>query len=261
MVAVIPRAFHGLVDDAAVFPPGNAALPDALENHHRYRESWYSDLVGPLLLPASRLAEVPALTEKPPAVGVVADTDPRTIDIPDSLIVTHFETRAPLADDLRLAARGLPGHEQPVITEIPWGDGQRDLLRLALDLGLTPKFRTGGLDASAFPEPEELGHVVWACMEAESGFKLTAGLHRAVRHTEDDTGFVHHGFLNVLAATQCDSEREVVDMLRSTDADEIASAVRLHMSRPRNHWVAFGSCSVAEPLEDLEAMSLVEEIR
>ena len=48
----LPRSSHGLVDDAAVFPPGNAALPDAVAAHREHRAAWYADLVGPLLVPA-----------------------------------------------------------------------------------------------------------------------------------------------------------------------------------------------------------------
>jgi hypothetical protein len=49
----LPRLFAGLVDDAAVFPPGSASVPDAVSAHRRHRTAWYADLVGPLLLPAS----------------------------------------------------------------------------------------------------------------------------------------------------------------------------------------------------------------
>ena len=66
---------------------------------------------------------------------------------------------------------------------------------------LWPKFRTGGLAAELFPTPAELAAVICACRDRNLRFKLTAGLHHAVRHTDPATGFVHHGFLNVLIAS------------------------------------------------------------
>jgi hypothetical protein len=64
------------------------------------------------------------------------------------------------------------------------------------------KLRTGGEDADAFPAPHELAGCIDAALDREMPFKCTAGLHRAVRHRENDTGFEHHGFLNVLVATR-----------------------------------------------------------
>ena len=69
------------------------------------------------------------------------------------------------------------------------------------EAGLRLKFRTGGLDAAAFPSSEVLAGWIDAALDRETQFKCTAGLHRAVRHTGED-GFEHHGFLNVLLATR-----------------------------------------------------------
>jgi hypothetical protein len=55
--------FAGLVDDAAVFPPGSATLPDAVAAHRRHRTSWYAELIGPLLVPASALPELAGLLD------------------------------------------------------------------------------------------------------------------------------------------------------------------------------------------------------
>ena len=63
------------------------------------------------------------------------------------------------------------------------------------------KFRTGGLEAAAFPAAHALARWVDAALDRETPFKCTAGLHNAVRHTGTD-GFEHHGFLNVLVATR-----------------------------------------------------------
>ncbi|WP_025273618.1 hypothetical protein [Haloglycomyces albus] len=262
MASLIPRVFQGLVDDAAVFPPGNADLADALVNHRNYRNSWYADLVGPLLVPASRLSDVPALSDHPPAVGVVVDVDPAAVVLPKGLIVTHFEMKTPTTDVIaRLGAEGgcLPGFSQPVFAELPFEERLPELLDAVAKADLTPKFRTGGLEESFFPSPEVLGEALWGCLRRGLGFKLTAGLHRAVRHTDPETGFVHHGFLNVLSASRANSQRELIDLLKLRDPEELTEAVTLHMSQARQHWVAFGSCSIQEPLDDLMAMSLVEE--
>ena len=50
---VVPALFARLVDDAAVFPPGNAPLPEAVTAHLTHRTAWYASLVGPLMVPTS----------------------------------------------------------------------------------------------------------------------------------------------------------------------------------------------------------------
>ena len=49
---------RGLVDDAAIFPPGDAPMPAALAAHDEHRSSWYADLVGPFLCSDTRLPEL-----------------------------------------------------------------------------------------------------------------------------------------------------------------------------------------------------------
>ena len=63
-----PALFAGLVDDAAVFPPGNAPLADAVRRHREHRTSRYAACVGPLLVPASAATDLgrPARHGQPP---------------------------------------------------------------------------------------------------------------------------------------------------------------------------------------------------
>ena len=63
------------------------------------------------------------------------------------------------------------------------------------------KFRTGGVEAHLFPSADQVVSWIDAALDRELRFKCTAGLHNAVRHRDPDTGFEHHGFLNVLVAT------------------------------------------------------------
>jgi hypothetical protein len=125
------------------------------------------------------------------------------------------------------------------------------------------KLRTGGEDADAFPSPHELAGCIEAALDRELPFKCTAGLHRAVRHREDATGFEHHGFLNVLVATRAALDGSSVDdlagLLVETHSDSLIAALDPErMSSARRWFRSFGSCSVTEPLADLTALGLLD---
>ncbi|SCG53075.1 hypothetical protein GA0070613_2234 [Micromonospora inositola] len=275
----MPRLFAGLVDDAAVFPPGSAALPDAVVAHRRHRTAWYADLVGPLLLPASTLPELPDLLDpdEPMAVGVIADVpigqldaalaeaDPRiTVRQVEAAVAKRGEDPQPgLAELVKLAERlgGIPVH-----AEIPLTFGLMGALDAVAEaradgLPVAAKFRTGGLAAELFPTPIELAAVISACRDRELPFKLTAGLHHAVRHRDPETGFTHHGFVNVLAAALAASDGAEVDavaeLLAATDPVRLAERARADRDAGRPLWIGYGSCSIEEPLTDLIRLGLV----
>ena len=65
---MLPEPFRGLVDDAAVFPPGDAPLPDALAAYVGRRDEWYADLVGSFVVTD---VAVPEVTEPVPVSVVV----------------------------------------------------------------------------------------------------------------------------------------------------------------------------------------------
>ena len=52
---MIPPEYTALVDDAAIFPPGNAPLEEAVPAHREHRAAPYGDLVGPFVV--QRLGE------------------------------------------------------------------------------------------------------------------------------------------------------------------------------------------------------------
>ena len=279
MSTQVPRLFAGLVDDAAVFPPGSASLPDAVAVHRDHRAAWYADLVGPLLLPASTL---PALADllgpgERVAVGVIGDlpigqldaalaeADPRiAVRQIEAAVAKRGEDPQPgLAELLKLAER-LTGVD--VYAEVPltFGlTGALDTLAAARADGLpvAAKFRTGGLAAELFPTPVELAAVICACRDRGLPFKLTAGLHHALRHLDPETGFTHHGFGNVLAATLGAAQGAEVDtvaaLLAATDPLPLVEQARARRDEERPLWVGFGSCSILEPLTDLNRLGLV----
>ncbi len=276
----VPALFARFVDDAAVFPPGSASLPQAVADHHRHRAAWYADLVGPLLVPVSELGKLNGMTEaRGLAVGLVGDTgvaglrraaeegawpaDPAVVQVE---VAVAKRGEDPQPDLVRLVELARQHPDLAAYAEIPlsWG------LLAALDtvataradgVRIAAKFRTGGLAAELFPTPVELAAVICACRERQLPFKLTAGLHHAIRQTDPETGFVHHGFLNVLVATAAAASgtdvADVAPILAGTDPVPLIEAARriLHQERPL--WTGFGSCSIPEPLGDLSQLGLM----
>jgi hypothetical protein len=273
-VSSIPRLFAALVDDAAVFPPGNAPLPEAVSGHRTHRAGWYADLVGPLLVPASRVGELGAAAGEF-AIGLIGEGPVGgTLGGLEAALAAGV---APRQVEIAVARRGedpVPGlrsllawrADQPfeVYAEIPltWGCVEA-LDVLAERGGAYPKFRTGGLAVELFPTPMDLGSVIVACAERGLRYKLTAGLHHAVRHTDPKTGFTHHGFLNVLVASAAaaagDKPAAVADLLALTTPDPLVRQARGILDADRPLWIGFGSCSIAEPVDDLVDLGLLAE--
>ena len=282
MSTQVPRLLSGLVDDAAVFPPGNAALPDAVTAHRTHRAAWYTDMVGPLLLPASEIQRGSLRGLVDPAeglvIGLIGDTGldqlPQALDAlaPDG--VTARQIEAPVAkrgedpqpglSELVALADRLGG--TAVYAEIPLTFGLMGALDTLAEaraggLPVAAKFRTGGLAAELFPTPVELAAVICACRDRKLPFKLTAGLHHAIRHRDPETGFNHHGFVNVLGATLAAVGAAEVDgvaeLLAATDPVRGVEPARAHRDAERPLWVGYGSCSISEPLTDLIRLGLV----
>jgi hypothetical protein len=267
----VPRAFVGLMDDAAVFPPGNATVPDAVTAHRQHRAAWYAAMVGPLLLPPEDVAAAPAdvavgVVGGYPAVRQVLDraaADGREIHQIEAPVAKRGEDPQPGLRDLLelIEARNIRGY-----LEIPlsWGlTAAMDTVAGARAAGLpvAVKFRTGGLAAELFPTPVELAAVICACRDRDLPFKLTAGLHHALRYTDPETGFIHHGFLNVLVGTitamDGSDPHEVAEILATGDATPLVALARERLDRDRPLWLGFGSCAIAEPIADLQVVGLL----
>lgn len=281
----VPPLLERLVDDAAVFPPGNAPIPEALAAHAGHRVAWYADLVGPLLLPASALPGLD-LPEQPgaaelPRIGVIGDTGLSGVSGALALAAAagsgqwaQFEVAvAKRGEDPQPGLRALlaelgVGPELDVYAEVPLTWGLLDALdtlatERAAGARVAPKFRTGGLAAELFPTPVELAAVICACRDRDLPFKLTAGLHHALRYADPETGFTHHGFLNVLAgclvAVDGAEVADVAELLGATDALPVVETVRARLAERRPLWIGFGSCSIDEPLADLAGFGLLAE--
>ena len=271
----LPSAWRGLFDEAAIFPPGDAPLPEATAAHLARRSQPYGDLVGTFV---AKDTDLPALKAPPLALSVVATggagavagiaslarklhlaVEGLEIALRDAGDPVGAARRVGAAVDAARAEGQLDDHV-PVYVEIPADCSPAAWLAAADEVAAREfrlKFRTGGLDAAAFPTAGALAGWIDAALDRETPFKCTAGLHRAIRHTGDD-GFEHHGFLNVLVATgrAWDGARrdEVADALEERSAAALDTS---DLDRARRWFTSFGSCSVDEPRDDLVELGLI----
>jgi hypothetical protein len=273
---MVPPLFARLVDDASVLPPSIIGLPEAAAGFQRHEQAWYRDLVGSLLVPSSLVGFDPAASG--PVVSVISDAGLGALPAAvaklraDGAAVRQLEAAvARRGEDPQpglVALRRLAADHQDldVYAEIPlsWGLlSALDTVAAIRDDGLpfAPKFRVGGLAAELFPTPVELAAVICACRDRRLPFKLAAGLRHALRHTDPETGFTHHGFLNVLVATGHAADggevAEVAEALAATHPVPLVEPARARRDVPRPLWVGFGAANVLEPLTELVRLGLI----
>ncbi len=283
-----PPLLAGLIDDAALFPPGNAAVGEAVPEHASHRRAWYAPLVGPFLLPAGRIAEVAAAATAVEhsggldgPLGVVAvcrSADEVSVAVEavgaaggtGSLQLVAIEAAAgptENAGDVLASLRRLLTADQRACVEVAWQDAN---WCAALDaLQQTPysvKMRTGGTVAEAFPDEQTVAAFLMACSERNLRLKCTAGLHSAVRHRDPGTAFEHHGFLNVLtaaaAAASGAAAPDVTELLAERSEQVLVTRVlalgAADVSSTRRLFTSYGSCSIAEPLGELVRLRLLD---
>ncbi|MEU0879961.1 hypothetical protein ABZ345_15265 [Lentzea sp. NPDC005914] len=272
-----PPLLARLVDDAALFPPGNASMPDAVRGHLDGRVGEWSGVMGLFLCPASRLAEL--ITElikvkppKPIALSLVIDTGlggvPKAVSIVESrselLALRMVEMPAPSDVDevwLERVSEFVPEDVIRVVEPRRGGPEWLDGVRRVIEHGSWPKLRCGGLSTENFPSVDEVADFLSVVSGGGVAFKATAGLHKAVRYT-DEQNFTHHGFLNLLVATARSlSGRDVREALASTDAEALTAEAKALSDQAahavRGVFASYGSCSLSEPIADLEGLGLL----
>ncbi|WP_371478555.1 hypothetical protein [Kitasatospora sp. NBC_00315] len=267
----VPPLLRLLFDDAAVFPPGNLPLAEAVPAHRAHRVARYADAVGPFLCGAGRLAELAAAAGPAdgPALRVGLVLPGGSASLAEALAAAApFEiaavelVSADLPKTVAVLDERLPAGTTAYV-ELPRDSRVEDALDVLAGTPYRAKFRTGGLTAEAFPGVYELAGSLMACAERAVPYKCTAGLHNAVRHTDPVTGFEHHGFLNVLLAAlaaRAGDRTGTADALRERSGEVLAGAARAlsddQVTLIRESFTSFGTCSIAEPLADLADLGL-----
>ncbi|WP_413798351.1 hypothetical protein [Streptomyces iranensis] len=265
-----PGLVTRLFDDAAIFPPGNAPMGVALKRHTRWRTTPTGAFVGPFICSAPRLPELADHAADFPLCltlpqGPAGDPTGGGWSSHGRCRITSLEV--PLATtDVPTLARLTTA--RTVYAEIPIHALTQGIAEQLAAHGIGLKLRTGGTTADAFPTANQLANALATTVRVGLPFKLTAGLHRAVRHRDPDTGFEHHGFLNVMAATAAATGGADANELTAVLADEDATrtverviAIREPDVRPvRRLFRSFGTCSIDEPLNDLAALGVLKRV-
>lgn len=284
--AAVRCALAGLIDYAGLFPPAKLDMRQAVAEYRAARAGAHAWMLGKFIVPLSRAPELLDAWSAEDALSVSAILDggiagvARIANLHDGeprLSVESLEIRLEPEDVDAFAARmrelGLSG--VPSYVEFPrdarWREMLPDALRALAAQGLGAKIRCGGLEAKAFPSPAEVALFVQLAVREGVPFKATAGLHHPVRGFNAESGFTMHGFLNLLAAAaiaQSAPLEEVEALLACEDSRQFAFdenglraggrliAVEQIAAMRRSAFVAYGSCSFREPVEDLQAMGV-----
>ena len=251
--------FERLIDHAALFPPASMSMPDAVAADRAARAGEHAWMLDRFIVPASRLGELPP---EMPRLSVVLDRGegdleavaeaPHEVELVEGRIDPAW-----IPDTQALVEQKLPGVR--AFWELSPGRGLRGAVAAVREAGAGAKIRCGG---TTLPSVQEVADFIVACREAEVPFKATAGLHHPIRSGD------RHGFLNLLAATVLeDADTEAIvgeedPAAFALDADGLtvhgrrADPAQIAEARAER-FVAYGSCSFSEPVEDLTALGLL----
>lgn len=295
----IPGFLRAFVDDAALFPPASTPLDEAVSEHLSHRSSEYADLVGGFVVSDVKVADVAKVLAGLGETGPGDSTGSTDLPLEVNLVVTggagaiepavtwversegmrlralEFALRdeedlahnarrlIQVVDSLQEILDDVTVYAEPPMLHGPPSHGWLSALDELATREIACKFRTGGVTSDLFPSAAALAVCLESSLDRELPFKCTAGLHHAVRHRDTETGFEHHGFLNVLLATRASLDGggtdEVARVLEETDAGVLAQRLLDDPDvarRTRRWFTSFGSCSVLDAHEDLVDLGL-----
>jgi hypothetical protein len=276
IVATTPALLAHLVDSAATDLDGGTRLTDALDEFRRHQHAWYADLLGVFVVRASVAAQVAGAVVDDLPLAVVADNGlerlaPAVATLRRSgAVVRRVEAAVakrgedPVPGVRRLIEATTTIEDVTVHAEIPLTGGLFDALDV---LASTERgrgaatFRVGGLAGELFPAPAALAGVICGCRDRGLRFTVNAGLRKALRHNDHETGFAHHGVFNLLAASLAAAggaeQGAVADRLATADPVPLVEAVRLVRHAPRPLWTAFTTNRVGDIVADLMLFEVI----
>lgn len=303
----------GVIDYAGLFPPAKLDMGAAVARYAQHRASDECWMLGRFVLPLARLEEferaaAPLLAADDEAAG--KGKKPRTRDAASTgawhlgalvgadaraeatrvlqfnsrhatgrradAIIETVEAGVASGDEIERFATAFRDTGAQLYVELPLRGDPRPLVEAAGACGVRAKARTGGVTADAFPTTADVARFVVACAGAGVPFKLTAGLHHALRGEHALTyepGAARgpmFGFVNVLLAAALAREGATAAELEPLLEERSASAIvfdgegvtwrerriaTTSLARARREGLtALGSCSFSEPVDELKGL-------
>lgn len=287
----VPALLRRLVDDAALVGDGpRREMGEVVDAHLAARAGEAGDTVGSLVVPVSRLHELVGelVTRRPPTplpIGLLVDAGlggvPKALSLTSSraalLEPLTVEMPAPHDVDSVWLERVTEFVPEEVVAVVeprrPDADGSVDWLdgvQRVVDHGCRPKLRCGGGRAGAFPGVPDVASFLALAVAAGRSITASLGLQHAVRQVDPDTGFTHHGWLNLLVATAraltpgegpLAREAALVEALHVTDAAALVAELREvdddGAARIRDVFSSFGSASPEVPGQEMARLGLL----
>ncbi|KAF0824654.1 hypothetical protein V7200_17000 [Cytobacillus firmus] len=214
-----------LIDYAGLFPPAALPLPDAIKNYHSYIYDSDSWMLGPFVIPASKLKNLDSyraqFNHKYPLRLSVILTDLDHVES-DLKTLEHFLEVYQTAGTIEALEVPLSFtldsqffrklNEQSISLRIFCEvAGAFDQLAASLDTiqqmnqesskQFGVKMRMGGLTPNLFPQAEKAAFVIHESNKRALELKFTAGLHHPIRQYRDEVKTYMHGFVNVFTAS------------------------------------------------------------
>lgn len=296
MTSAAHALLAGLVDYAGLFPPAGLPMADAVRRYSTYRASRESWMLGRFVVPVHRLDELAAArTGNTDGAGPwpIAALVGQHVDAEFAAVSRFNESERARGDhgagvvescDVKVddnaaierAAAAAPPDVRVGYELGPDPTGWPSMLHTIKHAGGVAKLRTGGIVPAAIPAAPLVATFITSCARAGVPFKVTAGLHHAVRgvhaltYEAGSPSAALHGFLNVFVAAAL-AHRET-SLLEAVLGESEPGAFRFDQSGVwwRDHLVtadelrvargtlalSFGSCSFEEPVADLRGLGL-----
>jgi hypothetical protein len=290
-------AFEALIDYAGLYPPASLPLDAVVRNYATYRSDAHSWMLGRLIVPVEKLADLAILARDAAAapddrwpVSVLvggaqacvanADALQRASTTPDSVLrVESVEAVATTPREVAAIADAYPSTVDRFI-EVPSDPDPAELIVVIGRHACAAKVRSGGVTGEAFPSPARLARFLARSAAARVPLKATAGLHHAIRgnrrltYAPGSASTTMHGFVNVvLAATLLTAGRideALAESVLDDDRPEVfkfggragswlnAVVTSTEISHARRVLLrSIGSCSFDEPVSELAALGWI----
>ena len=216
---------YSVIDYAGLYPPAQHDPKTTVHHYATLHGSPRDWMLGRLVWPAAKLAELSELAVgaapqavAPETVGAWAIScvlapagTPKFVE--DLEAVSQFneqheqegspamridsiESVASDVESVELGLSQLPDDIYPYF-EIALDRDPRGMIAALVCEEAGAKFRTGGTTPQAHPAAGDLARAMHACAAAGVAFKATAGMHRALCHFNHAAGAKQFGFLNV----------------------------------------------------------------